>query len=285
MGDAGEHLTHGGKFLCLNQLLLQTLEVGDVTAGENRAVNLAALVAKRTEIETDAPPISQFVAYADFERCKCLLPRNDVLEKRFDGRQILRMRAAAKFHALRFFEVVAENLFAARAHKSVAGGTIENQDEIRKAVDEAARKFLLLVEAAFHFTALGDVHERALISQDAAAVVANGRSGIQTNDGRSILADQGNFTALNDRLAIDLFLEKYSLFPVDEDFGDLPLEQFFLGIVTQHPHQRGIHIHDGSVRGGDVNAFLQGFKEFRESGFVLAERGNIAREHGDAMDF
>ncbi len=55
------------------------------------------------------------------------------------------MGAAAKFHVLRFFNVVPEYLFATRTDKGVVGRRIEHQDEIGEAVDEAAGKFLLLV--------------------------------------------------------------------------------------------------------------------------------------------
>ena len=39
MGDAGQHLAHGGKFFRLDELFLQTLKLGDVAAGNDHAVN------------------------------------------------------------------------------------------------------------------------------------------------------------------------------------------------------------------------------------------------------
>ncbi len=44
MGDAGEHLSHGGKFLSLDKLFLQPLEIGDIAAGENHAFNIALFI-------------------------------------------------------------------------------------------------------------------------------------------------------------------------------------------------------------------------------------------------
>ena len=90
---------------------------------------------------------------------------------------------------------------------------------------------------------------------------------------------------MNHRLALDLFLEVLALFPINKDFRNAPFQHFFLGIVAQHAHQGGVDVHNGSVRSRDVNAFLERFEEFREAGFVLAERGDVARENGDAMDF
>ena len=44
MGDAGEHLSHGGKFLGLDELFLQTLEIGNIAAGENYALDIALFI-------------------------------------------------------------------------------------------------------------------------------------------------------------------------------------------------------------------------------------------------
>jgi len=75
-----------------------------------------------------------------------------------------------------------------------------------------------------------------------------------------------------------LFLDGLSLCPVGEDFGNPPLQQFFLGIVAQHAHQRRVGVHNESVGRGDVNAFQERFKEFGETSFVFAKRGYIARQ-------
>src|SRR6266403_3050351 len=99
------------------------------------------------------------------------------------------MRAAAKFQVLHVFNVVPEYLFATRTDKVVVGLGIEHEDEIGEAVDEAAGKFLLLVEAALHLASLGDVHERALIAHHASGIVANGSSRVKTDDGGTVFAN------------------------------------------------------------------------------------------------
>ncbi len=195
------------------------------------------------------------------------------------------MGTVAKCHVLRVFDLVPENIFGTRTHKGVMGGRIEHQDEIREVIDEAAGKFLLLVEAALHLAALGDVHERTLIAHHAAGVVANGSSRVQANDGGAVLANQRDLAALNHRLTFDLVLNCFSLCPIDEDFRNPYFQQFFLGTVAQHAHQGRIDVHNGSVRSGDVDAFLERFEEFRETGFVFAECGDVAPKNGDALDF
>src|SRR5258708_19755575 len=106
------------------------------------------------------------------------------------------MGAAAKFHLLCFFNVVSEYLFAPRTDKRVMRRRIEHQDEIGKVVDKAASKLLLLVEPALHLATLGNVHDRALVSHDATAVIANGASPAKANHERTLLADQRNLTPL-----------------------------------------------------------------------------------------
>src|SRR6267378_1177386 len=44
MGDAGVHLSHCGKFLGLDELFLQTLEIGNIAAGENYALDIALFI-------------------------------------------------------------------------------------------------------------------------------------------------------------------------------------------------------------------------------------------------
>src|SRR5450631_4728948 len=67
VGDAGEHLSHGGEFLGLDELLFQALEVGYVAAGDDDAVDLAGFVAERAEMAADAAPLALLVADANLE--------------------------------------------------------------------------------------------------------------------------------------------------------------------------------------------------------------------------
>ena len=123
------------------------------------------------------------------------------------------------------------------------------------------------------------------IANDAAAIVANGSSGIEADNGSAILANEGDFAAMHHGLAIDLFQNALAVFQIDKDFGNLSLEQFFLGIVAEHAHESRVDLENGSFGCGDVDAFLERFEEFGEASFVLAERGDVAGEDGDAENF
>src|SRR5260370_12390380 len=114
------------------------------------------------------------------------------------------MGAAAKSHLLRVLDLVPEYFFASRTDKGEMARGIEYQDEIGKAIDEAAGKFLLLVKSALHLAALGDVHERALIAHYAAGIVAHGTGRSHAHAVIAVLAHQDELPALDHRLTVDL---------------------------------------------------------------------------------
>ena len=98
------------------------------------------------------------------------------------------MGTAAKLHLRGFGELIAENFLATRANKGVTRIGIHDENEVRETIDETPREFLLLVELALHLAARSDVHDGTLITNHLAGSVAHGRCGVQTNDGRAILA-------------------------------------------------------------------------------------------------
>ncbi len=44
MSHPGKHLSHRGKFLRLDELLLEALEIGNIAAGENHAFGISFFV-------------------------------------------------------------------------------------------------------------------------------------------------------------------------------------------------------------------------------------------------
>src|SRR6266852_6107214 len=206
VGDAREHLSHGSQFFRLDELLLQTLEVGNIAAGKNHTLVLTFGIPERTEIKTNPAPFTELVADASFQGCERLAASYDVAEQRLDGGHVFGMSAMPKIHGGDFLGLEAENLFRTRADERIVSAGIEHQNEIREAVHQAAGKFLLLVKAALHFAAFGDVHNRALITNNMAGVIAYGGGGVQANDGRAVLADESDFAALEHGLKVDLLL-------------------------------------------------------------------------------
>src|SRR5215472_4923435 len=114
------------------------------------------------------------------------------------------MGTAAKFQVWRFLERVAEHFLTSRADEGVMGVRVQHQDEVGKVVDQAARKFLLLMEPMLHLTPFGDIHDRALIPDYLSAGVANGGGTVHAHDRASILAEKGDFAALDHWLSLHL---------------------------------------------------------------------------------
>src|SRR5438105_13003535 len=102
------------------------------------------------------------------------------------------MGAAAKLHALRLIEGVAEHFLAARADESVAGVRVQHEDEVGKIVDQAACEFLLLMKAVFHLAAPGAVHNRAVVPDHFAADAPNAAHGGNAQPGSAVLATRGD---------------------------------------------------------------------------------------------
>ena len=96
VGDAGEHLAHGGEFFGLDELLFQALQVGDVAAGNDDAIDLAGFVEERAEMAADAAPFAVFVADANFERSEGLAAGEDFGEESLERRAVFDMGAFAE---------------------------------------------------------------------------------------------------------------------------------------------------------------------------------------------
>src|SRR5207245_391001 len=83
-----------------------------------------------------------------------------------------RVSASPELHLVGLIHFVTQDLSAARADKGIVRVGVKDQYQIREVVNKAACEFLLLVEAALHLTALGDIDERALSSKDSTGIVA-----------------------------------------------------------------------------------------------------------------
>src|SRR6266849_10213793 len=117
------------------------------------------------------------------------------------------MRAAAELHALNFFRPIPKDIFHPRAHKGEVAGGVHHKDQVWETVDQAASKFLLLVEATLHFAAFGYIHQSAVIANDTATGVSYSPRGIQTDERPAILARERNFAPLNHGLILHLLPE------------------------------------------------------------------------------
>jgi len=80
VSDAGEHLSHGGEFFGLDELLFEPLHFGDVAARDDYAFNLAVYVEERTEVAAQPAPFALLVADAKFDGAKIALTLQQIVE-------------------------------------------------------------------------------------------------------------------------------------------------------------------------------------------------------------
>src|SRR5882757_10650704 len=193
------------------------------------------------------------------------------------------MRAAAELHLVRIVEFVSENFTAARADESVVALRVDHQNQVGKTVHQPSRKFLLLVQLPLNFAPRRYVHQRALVAHDFAGVVTHRRGRIQTREGLAILANQGDFAAFDNRLAIHFGAHNISQRFVGKNVRDFSRQQFVLRFVAKDADKRGIGVHDAVFRRNDINAFLQRLEKFGKTRFVAAQRGYVARKNGDSV--
>jgi len=62
VSNASEHLAMAASFFGLDELFLETLEVSDIAAGKNHAVDFVVFIKERAEVKQDAAPFAMFVA-------------------------------------------------------------------------------------------------------------------------------------------------------------------------------------------------------------------------------
>src|ERR1700694_3522592 len=194
------------------------------------------------------------------------------------------MRSAAELRVQGLVGLVTENVSHAGANKCVTPCDVQGKYEIREAVHQAPCEFLLLIEAPLHFAALRDVHHCAVVTNDVPTGVAHYAGSVQADEYAAVFSRKADFAALHDWLSLALLPPLPPLFFIRQNVRKGASRQLILRVIAKHTNQRRIHVNQTLVRRNDVDAFLQGLKEFRKARFILAERGDVSREHRDAMD-
>ena len=185
-------------------------------------------------------------------------------------RAVFRVGALAQLLRIVVFGFVTEDFFYPWTREGVMTRGVEHKNQVGEATHQATREFLLLVEAAFHFAAFRDVHQCAVIAHDLAHGVTHDRRGVQANDRAAVFAVQRQLAPLKHGLRVHFLPQQPALLRIGQKIGERMGEKLFLGIVTQHAHERRIGVQDTIVGSNDVDTFLKGFKKLGKSRFVLA---------------
>ena len=186
MRDAGDHLPHGREALGLDQLLLEALLIGDVARGSDDPRDAARfIVSGRAEARNSRhAPFLCCVRYSiwPFERRPEIKSSNS---------SSIAARSCGSVRPPSFFPIRSsggsrERRKSAGLRTYIALG-IERDHQSGKLSIRRRSEFLFAVQAAFHFTLLGDVHKRPLVPDKLARGIADHRGRMQRDDFPSIL--------------------------------------------------------------------------------------------------
>ena len=156
------------------------------------------------------------------------------LEQRAHLLAVLGGHALAQRRANHFLGGEAKQFLRSRADEGVAALAIQGHDQVGKAFHQAARKFLLAVQALLHGAALGDIDERSLVAPHAAAGIANQSGGVQASDRGAIAAAKSDFMAVDRAGQREFALLGLPLFGLDQKIREGMIEHVFATLVAEH---------------------------------------------------
>ena len=168
VGDSGDHLAHGGKSLGLDQLLLDALGLGDIAGGRDDALDLSGCPVERAGGSAEQAHFAVLALDKVFDAAVGAFSGKHGLEQRAHLLAVPGGHALAQQCANHFLGGEAKQFLRSRTHERVAAFTIQRHDQVGKAFHQAAREFLLAVQALLHLAALGDIDERSLVAANAA---------------------------------------------------------------------------------------------------------------------
>ena len=283
---AGDHLAHGREALGLNELLLEPLLFGNVARGSDHAGDASRFVMQRPGGGAEHAPRAVLVLRAVFDLALGQPLENQIVEHLEHRGPVRRIRAASHPLPDQFLRAETENFENLGADKRVAALGIEGDDQVGEAVHQAAREFLFAVEAALHFALLGDIHETF---PGSAQTCRRDRGwprscAPQPHRARPAGASDVISCARRNPRSFKLVLFFRAVFGLAVQGSDFAVEQVFLILKAEHLRQRRVDLGDAVVRGGEIDAFAQGLKQFGEARFAFAFLGHVARKAADSVD-
>src|SRR5262249_42505481 len=105
----------------------------------------------------------------------------------------------------------------ARTDKCVAAMDVQHKDHIWETINQAARKFLLLVQIALDLAARSYIHQRALVTHNFPRVVPNRGSSVEAYNWFPVFANQDDLAPLDNRLTIHLCADALAKLLIRED--------------------------------------------------------------------
>ena len=125
-----------------------------------------------------------------------------------------------------------------RADKGAAAFAIEGHDQVGKTLHQAAREFLLAVQALLHLPAFGDVHERSLMPADTPTGIADQSGGVQAGDRGAVAAAQADLMAVDGRRTGPTRAARLPIFRAAQKVRERTVEQLVAVFVAEHARER-----------------------------------------------
>jgi hypothetical protein len=160
-------------------LLLQSALIGDIPSRRDCSGDAPFLVMHGARRGAKQPPRAILMHDGVFNHSVRAATGHQFFEHKSQGPTVLRVGSAAEPVPNQFLRLIAQNVFDLRTGKCIAGVSIQGDNQIGEAVDQAPGKFLFAVQALLHPTLLRDVHKCALIAHKIPGGIPNDRRSMQ----------------------------------------------------------------------------------------------------------
>jgi hypothetical protein len=250
----------------------------------NDARGVARFIMQGTRGSAKQPPFAVLMLRAIFDLAIRYAPGDQIAEKFLHRGAILRVGATPEFTPDQFLRAVSEHIQNLRAGKRISRVGIQRDHQVGEAVHQAAGELLFAVQAALHLALPGDVQERSLIPHKLAGWIVDGRGRVQCDDFVPVApVPECDFARAKESNRSQFCTLFFPIRGVPVERGEVQLQKVFLALEPEHLRQRGVHFCNAVICRGQVYAFSQRLKQFREVGFVFAFPCDVACKSADPM--
>src|ERR1700681_790863 len=103
------------------------------------------------------------------------VPGDQIVNEFLHCCKVMRINMSAEFLPDQILRPVPEHIKNLRTYEGISRFGVQSDNQIGETIHQAAREFLFAMQAALHFTLLGDIDEGALIANKLARRIADDR--------------------------------------------------------------------------------------------------------------
>ena len=252
VSEAADHLSHRRQTFGLDDLALEFLLGGHVAHGNNHARGFALGIEERARHAEHGAGVAILMLDGVLAGSAQIFSGRDRLIKLGE----LGPTVVGVLHAFaeELFRTVAEQLANARAHEGVLALQIEDENEVREALQQMAAEFLLSAQLALHGAFLGDVDQRSLVAHEL-AVLDHAAGDVLAHGDTAVFSLEFDFARAGAAALASRAPQNRFRTGVDLERFRRHAQQLFLARIAQDGHQRGIHLQQLAYGRTDVDAF------------------------------